>query len=342
MDAKHQPALTSSTPGEAPSYRNELLRLHKQLVSIPSVSGNENAVGRFLVDYLTSRGYNADLQPVSARDGTSEHKERFNILAWRGDRNPTPRVVVSSHIDVVPPHIPYSISPGDVTSETMIKGRGSVDAKGSVASMIVALDQLHSSEAITPQDDVMLLFVVGEEVAGDGMATFSKSLSNIEHPPKFDAVIFGEPTENKLACGHKGGLFCDIIARGVPGHSGYPWLGKSANELMVRAMVKILDVDLGSSELFGNTTFNIGRIDGGVAGNVIPEEATVKFAARVAIGPEATGHEIVREKIQEILDEVDHEAFEMQCSHGYGSVKSNCNVEGMCQGFVLSIHFRIC
>lgn len=336
------PTSHTATSSQTPSYRDELLSLHKNLISIPSISGNENAVGNFLVDYLTSHGYHANLQPVAARDTTPRNQDRFNVLAWKGDRSPTPRVIVSSHIDVVPPHIPYSISPGEVTPETMIMGRGSVDAKGSVASMIIALDQLHSSNAITPQDDVMLLFVVGEEVAGDGMATFSKSLSKMKEPPTFDAVIFGEPTENKLACGHKGGLFCDINAHGVPGHSGYPWLGKSANELMVRAMVKILDADLGSSELFGNTTFNIGRIEGGVAGNVIPEKATVKLAGRVAIGPQETGHEIVRSKIQSILDEVDAEAFEMTCSHGYGSVKSNCDVEGelpmrmCCKGFANS------
>ncbi|EFY84263.1 acetylornithine deacetylase [Metarhizium acridum CQMa 102] len=328
-DAKHRvPTSHHAAAAAAPSYRQDLLSLHKQLVSIPSISGNENAVGNFLVDYLAARGYHADLQPVAARDGTPQDKQRFNVLAWKGERVPSARVVVSSHIDVVPPHIPYSISPGEITPETMIKGRGSVDAKGSVASMIVALEQLHASKVIAHQDQVMLLFVVGEEVAGDGMATFSDSLSKMKEPPKFDAVIFGEPTENRLACGHKGGLFCDITARGVPGHSGYPWLGKSANELMVRALARILDADLGSSELFGNTTFNIGRFDGGVAANVIPEKAVVKFAARVAIGPEDRGHEIVTRKIQRILDEVDDEAFEMDCTHGYGSVECNCDVDG--------------
>lgn len=333
LHPKQHPGPTSAQlTSDAPSYRDELLSLHKHLISIPSISGNENAVGNFLVDYLTERGYNADLQPVAAREATPKHQQRFNVLAWKGDRVPAPKVIVSSHIDVVPPHIPYSISPGPVTPDTMIKGRGSVDAKGSVASMIIALDQLHSSSAITANDDVMLLFVVGEEVAGDGMATFSKSLSKMKHPPAFDAVIFGEPTENKLACGHKGGLFCDINARGVPGHSGYPWLGKSANELMVRAMVKILDADLGSSDLFGNTTFNIGQIEGGVAGNVIPEKAMVRFAARVAIGPEDNGHAIVQDRIQKILDDLDEEAFEMDCNHGYGSVECNCEVDGKSMG----------
>ncbi|KAG6000329.1 hypothetical protein E4U21_005607 [Claviceps maximensis] len=323
----------------APSYRHELLDLHRQLVSIPSISGDEHAVGRFLVDYLTQRGYHVETQLVPAIAGHANGTERFNVLAWRrrqDHREASPRVVVSSHIDVVPPHIPYAIESGQVTKHTMIRGRGSVDAKGSVASMITALDQLHRADDF-PSDDVMLLFVVGEEVTGDGMQVFSDSL--LSHGGRragdgkhafspFEAVIFGEPTENKLACGHKGGLFCDIVATGIPGHSGYPWLGKSANDLMVRAMVRILDTDLGSSDLFGNTTFNIGRFDGGVAGNVIAEKATVKFAARVAIGPETTGHELVMAKLQSILDDLDKDAFEFTCSHGYGVVETNCNVQG--------------
>ncbi|KZZ94265.1 acetylornithine deacetylase [Moelleriella libera RCEF 2490] len=312
---------------ETPSYRNELLALHKELVSIPSITFDENEVASFLVDHLTERGYNAALQFVPPPDDGPNIKERFNVAAWRGPKKANPRVIVSSHIDVVPPYIPYSIDKGKITKDTMIKGRGSVDAKGCVATMVTALNELHARDAIH-DDDVMLLFVVGEEVTGDGMRTFSKSLAEMKDPPKIDAVIFGEPTELNLACGHKGGLFCDITAKGTPGHSGYPWLGKSANELMVRAMVKILDADLGVSDLFGNTTFNIGRIEGGIAGNVIPENATVNFAARVAVGPEATGQLFVKERVQAILDEVDKDAFEMDCSHGYGSVETNCDVDG--------------
>lgn len=335
----------------APPYRDSLLSLHKSLVSIESITGNENEVGRWLVDYLVGRGYAAELQFVAPSDGTPEGKERFNVVAWPGGHDEgtgngagrssrrsgraDPRVVLTSHIDVVPPHIPYSISDdGDaITSRTMIKGRGSVDAKASVAAIITALDDLLHADSASPasslSDDVMLLFVVDEEVAGAGMRAFSDSLARMDPPPRpFSAVIFGEPTENKLACGHKGALFCDITARGVAAHSGYPWLGKSANELMVRALDRVLDADLGTSDLFGNTTVNVGLFEGGVAGNVIPERAFVKIGVRVAIGPQKQGAKVVEDKIQRILDEVDDEAFTFTCSQGYGSVECNCDVPG--------------
>ncbi|PHH93071.1 hypothetical protein CDD83_1356 [Cordyceps sp. RAO-2017] len=311
---------------DGPAYRDELLGLHRALVSVESISGNEGKVGRFLGRRLEARGYTVTRQHVPPRAGTPDGAERLNLLAWRGGRDAKPRVVVTSHIDVVPPYIPYGIdSDGPVTRDTVIKGRGSVDAKGSVASMIVALDQLLASGAVDGED-VMLLFVVGEEVAGDGMLTFGASLDETDPPRRFDAVIFGEPTDNKLACGHKGALFCEVTASGTPGHSGYPWLGKSANELMIRAMAKVLDADLGSTDLFGNTTVNIGRFDGGLAANVIPEHALVKLGARVAAGSESEGARVVRRKIRRILDEVDGEALHLSCSPGYGPVKCNCDV----------------
>lgn len=232
--------------------------------------------------------------------------------------------MLTSHIDTVPPHIAYSIDDGEITKKTQISGRGSVDAKASVAAMIIALDELLAAKEVSPED-IMLSFVVGEEVSGDGMQHFSA------HKPQLSAlksVIFGEPTDNKLACGHKGALFCHITAHGFGGHSGYPWLGKSATELIVRALDRILHEDLGSSEAYGNTTVNLGLLDGGVAENVIPERATAGIMVRVALGPQKSGGDVVKERIQRILDEVDNQAFDFECSQSYGFVKANCDVEG--------------
>lgn len=292
-------------------------------------------IGNWLADYLFEKGWTSTIQFVPPRDNTPEDFERMNIIAWPDSEGvPKPKVLLTSHIDTVPPYIPYDIESGQITKDTRISGRGSVDAKASVAAMIVALDELINASKVAG-DDVMLLFVVGEEVSGDGMRWFNNSLDNMDHPPHFDAVIFGEPTENKLACGHKGALVCNLDARGEGGHSGYPWLGKSANELIVRAMSRILDADLGSGERFGNTTVNLGRMEGGVADNVIPEHASAGLMVRVALGPQDTGDKIVWERIQAILDEVDDQAFDFNCSQGYGFVETNCEVDGKFLPFFL-------
>ncbi|KAJ3542633.1 hypothetical protein NM208_g3998 [Fusarium decemcellulare] len=322
-----RPLFGASKDSDAPSYRSELLKLHKSLIEISSISGTEHDVGKWLESYLADKGYTTARQEVRAIGNTPKGKPRFNVLAWRPTDNFNPKVAVSSHIDVVPPHIPYGIDDGEITKDTMITGRGSVDAKGSVAAQITAVEELIKNDKVDPHQ-LLLLFVVGEEKLGDGMRRFSDAVENKEITYDIKSVIFGEPTELKLACGHKGALFCDVTTKGSPGHSGYPWLGKSANELMIRAFAKILDTDLGSSELFGNTTVNIGSFHGGVASNVIPEEAVVGVGFRVASGTQEEGHKAVYDKVQAIFDEIDDEAFTFDCTHGYGPVEANCEVDG--------------
>lgn len=331
--------IASSSVNHAPSYRTSLLALHKKLISIPSTSGSEQEVGDTLVDYLTSLGYTVDRQFLpqpNASSGPSEAVStppRFNVLASRphkaGSRRgygSQPRILVSSHIDAVPPHIPYSISDAKHPGlDTVIRGRGSVDDKASIAAQITALEELRRQGEVDG-DEVMLLFVVGEETTGDGMRYFSSVAQ--KDGLKFDAAIFGEPTEGKLACGHKGHAGCTIRAKGKAGHSGYPWLGKSATEVITRLLVKVLDEDLGSSERFGNTTVNIGVLEGGVAANVIAEHASTSVAFRIAAGNQATGWDIVKQRLEDILKEVDEEALSMECTNGYGPIECDCDVKG--------------
>ncbi|KAJ9133258.1 Acetylornithine deacetylase [Pleurostoma richardsiae] len=334
LGSSQQPIGASAGPSTdhdavaAPSYREHLLALHKSLIEISSTSGTEYDVGKHLLDYFESRSWKTQTQAIPPRENTAPGKQRFNVLAWPGaSPQPQAKVLVTSHIDVVPPHIPYSISDEEPTSDTVIKGRGSVDAKGAVAAQIIAVEELLANESLDPED-VMLLFVVGEEVNGDGMRRFSASIDDFDPPLEFEAAIFGEPTENKLACGHKGHIICTVKAKGRAGHSGYPWLGKSATEVLMRGLVRVLDADLGSTARFGNTTANVGLLQGGVAANVIPEEASARVAVRVALGPQATGHEPVRRAMGDILASVDSEALSLDCENGYGAVDCNCDVDG--------------
>lgn len=334
---------------DAPPYRGDLVALHRSLVEIPSISGDENAVGEFLVDYLAGRGFIVERQYLPPRNHASsstssssaQQKPRFNVLAWRGAerRDPRPKVLVTSHIDVVPPYIPYSATETPPGPDTTISGRGSVDAKAAVAAQVVALESLllqhreyaaESGSGLDRPEDVLLLFVVGEEDSGDGMRFFSGHREPLAPASSVRAVVFGEPTEGRLACGHKGIFLCDVAARGRAGHSGYPWRGQSAIETLMRGLLAVLAADLGSTPEFGNTTVNVGTITGGVAANVIAEAASAHLAGRVAIGPELDGGRIAAERMIDVLRGVDPDAFDVDCGgrNGYGVVKCNCDVEG--------------
>lgn len=237
-----------------------LLKLHRHLVEIPSISGSEHNVSQYLRNYLQDHGFNVELQPVV--------NGRENVFAYIGDTRAT-RILVTSHIDTVPPFIPYERR-GD-----QIWGRGTADAKGSVAAQIIAVQKLHEAQKIS-EGDVALLFVVGEERDGFGM----KAANGLGLT--WESVVFGEPTELKLAAGHKGGLAFTVYAKGKAGHSGYPELGRSAIDILVHGLSVLYQLELPGSERFGNTTLNVGQIEGGVAPNVIAQNASATVLVRVA------------------------------------------------------------
>jgi acetylornithine deacetylase len=142
----HDPAISTGSTAS-------LLALHKSLIEIESITGNEHDVAQYLISYLKSQNFTIETQEVGA--GTEGSKPRENIFAYIGKERKT-KVLVSSHIDTVPPFWKYERK-GDE-----IWGRGSVDAKGSVATQVKAVLELRSAGKII-EGDVSLLFVVGEE-----------------------------------------------------------------------------------------------------------------------------------------------------------------------------------
>lgn len=192
----------------------------------------------------------------------------------------------------MPPFYPYQHEGHNIS------GRGSVDAKASVAAQIIAVNELLIAGSISP-DDIAVLYVVGEEDGAVGM------LKANELGLKPAAAIFGEPTEGNLVSGHKGILGLKLIAKGKTAHSGYPWLGRSANEIMLAALTALTELAqrLPESEKYGKTTFNIGRMEGGVADNVVAESATASLAIRIAKGsPKQLKREIERAVYASVKD----------------------------------------
>lgn len=244
-----------------PVGSSPLLTLHKNLIEIPSVTGEEGAVGEWLSQYLVSQNFTVENQEVGSNG-------RQNIYAYYG-KNRTTRALLTSHIDVVPPYIPYK------ETKNAIYGRGSSDAKGSVAAQIIAVEELKRDNQIQ-EGDVGLLFVVGEETVADGMHKAN------DLGIAWESVIFGEPTEMKLAVGHKGiGIF-EVIAEGKASHSGYPHLGVNANTKLIKALHALISLELPKSEKLGESTLNVGQISGGVAANVIPAHAKAEVSIRIA------------------------------------------------------------
>jgi len=253
----------------------DVVSLTRRLVDIESISGNERAVGEFLLAHLSSLGYSVTRMEVTP--------ERFNVYAYVLGRKPD--IVLSTHMDTVPPFIPSS------EDREHIYGRGSCDAKGIIAAQIATAERLRQESAITPA----LLFVVGEERDSLGAAVAN------QHAPGSRFLINGEPTENHIAIASKGALRVELVARGRMAHSAYPELGESAIDKLLDALHRLRLMQLPTNPEVGPCTLNIGIIEGGEAPNVVPPVARAQLLYRL-VGP---SDELKRRIIETVSDRAD-------------------------------------
>ncbi len=228
------------------------IELTKALVNIESVTGHEKACAEFLRDHLAARRFQVEMQSVT--------RDRANVFACWG----APDIVLSTHIDTVPPWAPAR------EDDDFVYGRGSCDAKGIIAAQVVAAERLVEQGV----RDFALLFLVGEETTSDGARE-----ANL-HPRGSRYIINGEPTENKLVIATKGNLRLDIRAQGKMAHSAYPQLGESAIEKLLDVLGDLRELPLPTDPDLGPSTMNIGVISGGRAANVVPDMAKAQLLIR--------------------------------------------------------------
>jgi acetylornithine deacetylase len=244
----------------------DLFALTCKLIDIESITGNEAAVGEALARELTALGYSVERMRVEG--------DRFNVWATHPG-TPRPELVLSTHMDTVPPFIPSSETPD------RIYGRGSCDAKGIIVAQIAAAEKLKADGI-----DVGLLFLLGEERDSQGAQT-----ANLD-PRGSKFLINGEPTENRIALASKGTLRVEVIAKGKMAHSAYPELGESAIEKLLDAVENVRRLKLPVHPTAGPSTLNIGLIEGGRAPNVIADHASANLLIRLVGPAEELRHQI--------------------------------------------------
>lgn len=235
-----------------------LFELTRRLIDIPSVSGEEQEVARFLASYLETLGYRVEFQEVG--------RGRANLLATMGAR---PRVVLSTHIDTVPPFIASS------ETDEYIHGRGACDAKGIIAAQVSAAERLRA-EGI---EEIGFLFTVDEELGSIG----ARAANEHALARECEYLINGEPTENRLAVGSKGSLRLRLSTEGRAAHSAYPEQGESAIEKLLDVLDSVRAAAWPRDEFFGETTCNIGTLQGGTRPNVIAAEANAELQIRLVV-----------------------------------------------------------
>jgi acetylornithine deacetylase len=178
------------------------IALLRELVAIHSVSGSEEGIARWIEEWADGAGL-----PV-LRDDAS-------VTIRIGGRAPGETLALVSHLDTVPAGEGWTRPPFEPTLEgERLYGRGSGDAKASVAAMLMAARDLAESGG-PARGDLVVLLGYQEETKHTTMA------SAVERVGRIDAAVVGEPTNLEPAVAQRGLMMVDLIARGVQRHAGY-------------------------------------------------------------------------------------------------------------------------
>ncbi|MGH9118853.1 MAG: succinyl-diaminopimelate desuccinylase [Acidimicrobiales bacterium] len=256
----------------------DLLKLTAVLVDVPSVSGQEAAIA----DHVEGM-----VRPI---DGLTVARVAESVVA-RTDLGRPYRLVLAGHLDTVPPN---GNDRARIVGDTLW-GLGACDMKGGDA-VLLALAQNVPEPAV----DVTYVFYACEEVDAA-----KNQLGHLfaEHPDLVagDAAILAEPTGAVIEAGCQGTLRLSITLAGVRAHSARPWMGRNAIHRLGRVL-QLADGYEGRRPVIDGCEFREAlqavAVDGGVAGNVVPDRATVAFNHRFA--PDRTVEEAT-ESVRELL-----------------------------------------
>lgn len=248
-----------------------VVELTRRLCDIESVSGNERAIADAIQASLAGAGH-LDI----IRDG--------DAIVARTRLGRDRRVVIAGHIDTVPVN---DNLPVRVVGDHLV-GRGTVDMKGGVA---VALKL--AAELTAPPVDITWIWYDHEEVSSEenGLGRLAA------HRPDLlagDFAILGEPTSALVEGGCNGTARADIRLSGVRAHSARAWVGHNAIHDAAGVLAILAAYEPASIEVDGlvyREGLNAVGITGGVAGNVIPDEAVVSVNYRFA--PSRTGADAI-------------------------------------------------
>ena len=243
--------------------RGDPIELTAALVDIPSESRHEARIADEVEAALRAQTTGFEI----VRDGDA-------VLARTRLGRPT-RVLLAGHLDTVP-------AAGNVPSRrdgAMLHGCGTVDMKSGDAVF------LHLAATVTdPAHDLTLVFYDCEEIdaAANGLGRIERNLPDWLAA---DLAVLGEPTGGYIEAGCQGTLRVVISAAGTRAHSARSWLGDNAIHKLGAVLDRLAayrprDVDIDGCVY--REGLSAVRIDGGVAGNVIPDAASVTVNFRFA------------------------------------------------------------
>jgi acetylornithine deacetylase len=221
-------------------------------------------------------------------------RDETSVRVAVGDEQAGSTLALATHLDVVPPGEGWTRDPfTPVIEGDLLYGRGSGDAKASVAAMLFALADLAARPL---RGRALGLFTYGEETRDATMP------AAVPRAGRLDAALVGEPTNLQLAVAQRGLMMVDLLAAGDQRHAGYAGDGAFTNAITALA-AELLKLDGIVSErvhpILGITTVTPTMLEAGVSRNVTPPSARAVLDIR---STPAWSHDELEAALRERLD----------------------------------------
>ncbi len=273
-----------------------VLSLAKELIARPSVTPADEGCQQLMADFLAPLGFK--IEPMVFHDTT-------NLWARKGTTGPL--FCFAGHTDVVPPGpaSKWNTQPFEPTIiDGILYGRGAADMKGSIASMLAAVQRFVADH---PDHNGSIAFLITSDEEGPFINGTPKVIETLEaRQEKITWCLVGEPSSTNqvgdvVKNGRRGSLTGDLTVYGVQGHVAYPHLAENPVHLAMPALAELAakQWDQGNA-FFPATSFQIANINAGTgASNVIPGELQVQFNFRYST--ELTDTQI-KQQVIELLE----------------------------------------
>ncbi|VXB62593.1 N-succinyl-diaminopimelate deacylase [Pseudomonas sp. 8AS] len=273
------------------------LELACDLIRRPSVTPVDEGCQELMMRRLAAAGF--ALEPMRI-------EEVDNFWARRGGDGPV--LCFAGHTDVVPtgPLQSWQHQPFDaLIDETgMLCGRGAADMKGSLASMIIAVERFVADH---PKHKGAIAFLITSDEEGPAQHGTKAVVERLRaRGERLDWCIVGEPSSTTLVGdmvknGRRGSLGCTLTVRGKQGHVAYPHLARNPIHLAAPALAELAAEhwDNGNA-YFPPTSFQVSNLNAGTgATNVIPGELKAVFNFRFSTESTVEG---LQQRVAAILD----------------------------------------
>jgi succinyl-diaminopimelate desuccinylase len=284
--------MTAKPPTLSPT-----LALACDLISRPSVTPLDADCQALMIRRLEALGFAVERMRIEDVD---------NFWAVHGSDGPV--LCFAGHTDVVPtgPLEAWQYQPFDVRIDEhgMLCGRGAADMKGSLASMIIAVERF---VAEYPNHKGAIAFLITSDEEGPAHHGTKAVVERLKaRQQRLDWCIVGEPSSTTLIGdmvknGRRGSLGATLTVRGLQGHVAYPQLAKNPIHLATPALTELAAEhwDAGNA-FFPPTSFQISNLNSGTgATNVIPGELKAIFNFRFSTESTVEG---LQQRVATILD----------------------------------------